>query len=52
MMTKEELIEFLKENLKITVFPDYDLYKGSGVMVSLELLGETISSDTFFPEER
>lgn len=47
-MSKEELIEFLKENLKIKVSTDYDLHKGPCTIVSLELLGETISSDTFY----
>lgn len=46
-MSKEELIEFLKENLKITVSDDY-CCDSREITVSLELLGETISSDTFY----
>lgn len=49
IMTKEELIEFLKENLKITVSEDYPC-DNRLITVSLELLGETISSDTFYPD--
>lgn len=47
-MSKEELIEFLKENLKIKVSTDYDLHKGPCTIVSLKLLGETISSGTIY----
>ncbi len=48
-MTKEELINFLKENLKITVSEGY-CCDSRDITVSLELLGETISSDTFYPD--
>lgn len=48
-MSKEELIEFLKENLKITVSEGY-CCDNREITVSLELLGETISSDVFYPD--
>ena len=38
-MTKEELIEFLKENLKITILNDFD----GCISVTLMLCGEEIS---------
>jgi len=49
-MTKEELIEFLKENLTISVSQTYEyVYGGIGpcVHVALNLQGEEISSDTY-----
>lgn len=49
-MSKEELIEFLKENLKIKVSTDYDLQKGPCWIISLKLLGETISSGAIYQD--
>jgi len=49
-MTKEELIEFLKENLQITVTEKNEyVYGGMGncIYVTLMLEGEEISSDYY-----
>lgn len=48
-MTKEELIEFLKENLNIVVSEDH-CCDSRVITISLELLGKTISSDSFYPD--
>ena len=42
-MSKEELIQFLKENLKVTIWCDYDGCYSPQVNVSVELCDETIS---------
>ena len=48
-MNKEELIEFLRENLSISVSTEYET-SGTYVTVELILNGETISSDHFTKE--
>lgn len=53
-MTREELITYLKENLKIVVSEtgsDSYGYGGQYVDVSLMLEGEVISSDSFSVEK-
>lgn len=47
IMNKDELIKFLKDNLKINVWCDYDGCGSPQVNVSLDLCGEEIhrSSD-------
>ena len=42
-MSKEELVEFLKDNLKVEVINDC----GGDFTVSLRLCGEIISSDSY-----
>jgi hypothetical protein len=42
-MSKEELVEFLKDNLKVEVSNDC----GGDFTVSLRLCGEIISSDSY-----
>ena len=46
-MNKQELIKFLKENLEINIWCDYDRCDSAQVNVSLDLCGEEIhhSSD-------
>lgn len=53
-MTKEELIEFLKENLRIELnSSDGSCYGGAGIEVSIFLDKEKISSASCsLPEER
>lgn len=41
-MKKKKLVKFLKDNLKVIVYPD----SPSGVRVDLELDGEVIASDS------
>lgn len=43
-MSQEELINFLKENLKVVVYCDYDGCYSDQVNVSLVLCGEVIST--------
>ena len=45
-MSKEELISFLKENLSITVFCDYDGCNSPQVNVNLFLCGEEICTSS------
>ena len=47
IMNKQELIKFLKENLEINIWCDYDRCDSAQVNVSLDLCGEEIhrSSD-------
>jgi hypothetical protein len=50
VMTEKELIEFLKQNLKIVVEEPliYDPYDtAQSIYIKLELNGETISQDGF-----
>ena len=45
-MTKEELIEFLTNNLSIQIKKDYGMYEDHDTIeVELKLCGESISSD-------
>ena len=51
-MDKEDLIKFLKENLKVDIWCDCGCCGSSRVNVSLSLCGEEIdSSSDFLPEE-
>lgn len=46
-MTKEELIQFLKENLQISIYDSTDYYdEHTSLTVSISLGGEVISSST------
>ena len=48
-MSKEELREFLKENLKIEVEKEFEEYcNNDKVTVSLSLCGEVIDRDYFY----
>jgi hypothetical protein len=44
-MEKEELIEYLKQNLKISVDTKTQSYVGTGIEIKLYLEDEKISSD-------
>jgi len=48
-MDKEELIDFLKENLSISIEEYNDLYD-KGLKIKLELDGETISKSSVITE--
>lgn len=53
-MSKEDLIEFLKENLSISVNDKhYDFYSGSKeITITLHLGDEELSTDTFYIEDK
>ena len=52
LMDKEDLIKFLKENLKVDIWCDCGCCGSSRVNVSISLCGEEIdSSSDFLPEE-
>lgn len=48
-MTREEIIEFLKANLKLNVWTDYDKNRTT---ISLELCGEEISQEEAYTVTR
>lgn len=50
-MTKEELLEFLKENLSISIDREYGFYSDDGIKVVLSLDCEEISSSTVYLSE-
>ena len=45
-MTKQELVELLKENLEITITERVDMYFDN-VVISLSFDGEIITEDTY-----
>lgn len=50
-MTKEELIEFLKENLKLKLDKEYFDNDDVWVTISLKLCDDVISENSFWTKE-